>query len=364
MSFPTWLPGLAGDHALAGAARAVLAAAAFALWLTVRRATRRITQGLRGHRAEDVLTLIAASVATTVAMTGMWRFFGVVLHFSGALRILLFAFIELAVVTSAVRARRNMREIYAAGIDGAAVWVLTGLSAVLSSLDARSPAEALFRLAAPLVAAWLWERGLAVERRRVTGQRGIHWRLTPERVFVLLGLAESASRTTGEVDAHRRLTRLARSAKRARVLRGTGAAAWRQRRAGGGSTWRWSGPSSMRAWPTTRCGRASCSHGWARCTARRGWPSLTRPPRGTAPPRRGPHPEVQTYPYLAPYLEVYLRTSPRRSRSRPRTRRRHPRNRPPRSCTRRTGTHPRPVYLPCLRSAMWALTCSHRSPMT
>ncbi len=130
-----------------------------------------------------MLTLVAASVATTVAMTGMWRFFGVTLHFSGALRILLFAFIELAVVTSAVRARRNMRDIHTAGIDGAAVWILTGLSAVLSSLDARSPAEAVFRLAAPLVAAWLWERGLAVERRRATGRR-IHWRLTAERVLV------------------------------------------------------------------------------------------------------------------------------------------------------------------------------------
>src|SRR5690606_7222516 len=138
---------------------------------------------------EDILTIVAACIATGVSAQGMWRFSGDVLGFDGPLRLLLFAFIEVAVITSAVRARRNMRENYSAGIDGVAVWALTSLSAVLSSLDARSPAEALFRLAAPLVAAWLWERGMAIERHRITGTKRINWRITPERILVRLGLA-------------------------------------------------------------------------------------------------------------------------------------------------------------------------------
>jgi hypothetical protein len=152
----------------------------------------------------------------------MWRFFGDVLQFTGPLRVLTFAFIETAVITSAVRARQAMRENYTAGVDGIAVWALTSLSAVLSSLDARSFGEVVLRLAAPLVAAWLWERGMALERRRLTGRTRINWRLTPERVLTRLGLADPTDRNASEVDAQRRLMRLALAAKHARNTRATG----------------------------------------------------------------------------------------------------------------------------------------------
>lgn len=208
----------------------VLVLAYFALRVAFRtggRLLRAAAAGARkltkGRPTEDVLTLVAASIATGVSAQGMWRFSGDVLGLDGPLRVLLFAFVEVAIVTSAVRARRNMREKYSAGIDGLAVWAFTCLTAVLSSLDARSLAEAIFRLAAPLVAAWLWERGMAVERVRLTGRSRIKWRLTPERVAVWLGAAEAKDRTTSEVDAHRRLTRVALAAKAVHQLRETGA---------------------------------------------------------------------------------------------------------------------------------------------
>ena len=194
-------------------------------------AFRLLRTWAQNRPAEDILTIVAACIATGVSAQGMWRFSGDVLGFDGPLRLLLFAFIEVAVITSAVRARRNMRENYSAGIDGVAVWALTSLSAVLSSMDARSVPEALFRLAAPLVAAWLWERGMAIERHRITGRSRINWRITPERVLVRLGLAEASDRSASEVDAHRRLTRVALAAKRARALRAAGASEWRMRRA-------------------------------------------------------------------------------------------------------------------------------------
>ena len=216
------------------AAAAIIVAAALAAGFMMWRATRRAAIGartvLRGQQAEDLLTVAAAGLATAVAMTGMWRFAGNVLHFSGAERVTMFAFLEVAVVTSAFRARRNMREFGSAGIEGIAVWVLSGLSAVFSALDARSVAEAVFRLAAPLVAAWLWERGLALERRRASG-RFVHWRLTAERMLVWLGLAEPSARAAGEVDAHRRIARLARAAKRLRDRRASDAQGWRQQQA-------------------------------------------------------------------------------------------------------------------------------------
>lgn len=201
----------------------------FLLWQTKRAIVRAALPGA------DLLTYLAAGIATGVSAQGMWHFFEVV--FPGLpvpLRVALFAFIEIGMLASAVRARKNMRDSAeraktdptvrpSAGIDGTAVWALTALTAVLSSLEAASPPEFIFRLAAPLVAAWLWERGMAIERQRITGRSRIHWRITPERFFVRLGLAEPTDRSASEVDAHRRLTRVALAAKRARALREAGA---------------------------------------------------------------------------------------------------------------------------------------------
>ncbi len=226
----------ASDHPVGMAVICVVAMVLLVLAFLALRATyqagSRLFRRFAAERpAEDILTIVAASIATGVSAQGMWRFSGDVLGFDGPLRLLLFAFIEVAVITSAVRARQNMRENYSAGIDGVAVWALTGLSAVLSSMDARSLAEAVFRLAAPLVAAWLWERGMAIERHRITGRARINWRVTPERVMVRIGLAEASDRTASEVDAHRRLTRVALAAKRARALRAAGASDRRMRAA-------------------------------------------------------------------------------------------------------------------------------------
>lgn len=202
--------------ALALACLAVLVVA----WRQMRRATRAVIVRAKRNSAEDNLTVVAAAIATVVAGQGMWQFLDRIIgdvHWS--LRGLMFAFLEIAVVTSAIRARRNMREKFSAGVDGLAVWALTCVSAALAAMEASSLPEAMFRLAAPLVAAWLWERGMAIERHRIRGTSGINWRLTPERIMVWLGLAEANDRTASEVDAHRRITRVALAAKRVHLLR-------------------------------------------------------------------------------------------------------------------------------------------------
>ena len=180
------------------------------------------------RRGEDTLTFVAAALATGVAATGMWQFFRDVLHLPTVFLVGMFAFLEVAMFASALRARRNVLEFGSAGADGTAVWALTGLSALLSATDSHSTKEAAFRLAAPLVAAWLWERGMAIERRRQQTSV-IHWRISRERILVRLGLAEASDRTAADVDAHRRITRLARAAKRLRTLQATDAWKWRIR---------------------------------------------------------------------------------------------------------------------------------------
>lgn len=203
---------------------------------------------VKGAKVTGLLTFIAAGIATGVAAVGMWRFFGDVLHIDGIfLRGALFAFLEIALLVSALRARRNLLTDIArlqqegadarrasTGLDGAAVWVLAILSGAFSAMDARSSAEATFRLIAPLVAAWLWERGLAAHRRRarnVRRVRGIDWAGLLERALIRLRLLTVAERTATEVDRARRLARLAQLRCRVHDLTVAGAFGWRVRRA-------------------------------------------------------------------------------------------------------------------------------------
>lgn len=221
---PAWVVWVVG-----GACAAVATVMLTRALLRAARSAWRARKGRRTPRAktkpdvvEDWLTRVAAAIATGVSAQGMWQFATDKLGLTSPLREVLFAFIEIAIVISAIRAKRSMRENFSAGLDGIAVWVLAGLTAVLSSLDAANFAEGIFRLAAPLVAAWMWERGMRLERHRARGTKGINWRFTPERVLVRIGLAEATDRTASEVDAHRRLTRVAKAAKRARTLEARG----------------------------------------------------------------------------------------------------------------------------------------------
>jgi hypothetical protein len=205
---------------------------------------RALLRAVRGTPVEDVLTVVVAALVTAVALNGMWRFFGNVLHFPPALRVLVFGVLEGGTITCALRARRTIREQIAriaagaispdeppsAGAEGVAMWVFTGLSAVLASLDAGSIPAAVARLAMPLLAAWLWDRSLRLEHRRAT-RRTINWTFTSERFLVWAHLAEPTSRSTVEVDQHRYIIRVARARHAYRSLEASGAAAWRVRRA-------------------------------------------------------------------------------------------------------------------------------------
>ncbi|WP_203819923.1 hypothetical protein [Paractinoplanes ferrugineus] len=183
----------------------------------------------------NILTVIAAALATMVSASGMWKFFTDILGQS-PLRIVFFAYIEVALFASALLARaRLLREPEkgTTGVDGVAVWVLAGLTASLSALDASSFRELCLRLAAPPVAAWMWERALAAERSVRLGRTmsRIHWTVTVERILVWLRLAEAQDRDVTEVDRARRRARLGRARLRLYLLQNKKAATWRIRRA-------------------------------------------------------------------------------------------------------------------------------------
>ncbi|MEU4593279.1 hypothetical protein [Micromonospora aurantiaca (nom. illeg.)] len=195
---------------------------------------------MTAHRATllvaNLLTIVAAGLATAVSASGMWKFFTDILGDS-PLRYAFFWFIEVALFASALLARaRLLRDPANAstGVDGIAVWVFAALTASLSATDADSFREVCLRLAAPLVAAWMWERALAAERnaRAGTSTRRIHLTLTLERVLVWLHLAEAQGRDVTEVDRVRRRARLGRARLHLYLLQNKKkTSAWRLRRA-------------------------------------------------------------------------------------------------------------------------------------
>ncbi|RQW95543.1 hypothetical protein [Micromonospora inaquosa] len=202
--------------------------------------TANRTRKMSAHRATllvaNLLTIVAAGLATAVSASGMWKFFTDILGDS-PLRYAFFWFIEVALFASALLARaRLLRDPANAstGVDGVAVWVFAALTASLSATDADSFREVCLRLAAPLVAAWMWERALAAERNARTGTstRRIHLTLTLERVLVWLRLAEAQGRDVTEVDRVRRRARLGRARLHLYLLQNKKkTSAWRLRRA-------------------------------------------------------------------------------------------------------------------------------------
>ena len=177
----------------------------------------------RGDATQTILTVTAAGIATGVAVTGMWQVFGDALGITSvAGKIALCAFLEIALVASALRARANLREAGSVGVDGAAGWTLAAMSGVFSAWDQPGWLAKAVRFAAPLVAAWLWERGLAAERRAVAAdvaaRARVAWRFTPRRVAVWLRLADPEQRTATDIDRARRLAKLTRARLKVAVL--------------------------------------------------------------------------------------------------------------------------------------------------
>jgi hypothetical protein len=220
------------DHAVF---TVVAFAAALGLLLVLINRLRRLAEHRLALYAANFLTVIAAALATMVSASGMWKFFTDILGPS-PLRIAFFAYIEVALFASALLARaRLLREPEkgTTGADGIAVWVLAALTASLSALDANSFREVCLRLAAPLVAAWMWERALAAERSARLGSTisRIHWSITIERILVWLRLAEAHGRDVSEVDRARRRAQLGRARLRLHLVQNRNAATWRIHRA-------------------------------------------------------------------------------------------------------------------------------------
>jgi hypothetical protein len=203
---PTWQLVVAGVAALTAFGAAV--------WLAT-----RVRRFLAGYDLADLITAVVALAATTYAATGTWKYLSDAMHYGTDLKVFLVGVLEGAQVAEALRARKNIRETGSAGVDGAGLWVLTGISAALSTSVAGNVREALGRAVIPAVGAWLWERALAPQRRAARARRmagPIRWRITPERMFVWLRLADAIDTDIITVDSARRVAKFLRVTDRER----------------------------------------------------------------------------------------------------------------------------------------------------
>jgi hypothetical protein len=167
-------------------------------------------------RRAQLLSVRAAAatavVPTALAAQGMVMVGHDALGLNLVFALALAAFLELALVSSALLARAAAMAGRPAGADAAAVWVFSAVSGLFSAAheligppdpatgqrgwqhDSLSLLAAGVRVAAPLVAAWLWERVLVSARR------------------------QAAARSAAQIRADRRLLAFARSAQTLRRL--------------------------------------------------------------------------------------------------------------------------------------------------
>jgi len=177
------------------------------------------------RRAQSMSLFTAAAVAvvpTALAAQGMVMVGHDALGLPVDFAVALAAFLELALISSALLARASAMAGRPAGADAVAVWVFSAVSGLFSAshelighpnpstgqrgwqLDSLSLLAAGVRVAAPLVAAWLWERVLVSAR------------------------PEAAARTAAETRRDRRLLAFARAAQTLRRLLASPATSERQ----------------------------------------------------------------------------------------------------------------------------------------
>jgi hypothetical protein len=135
----------------------------------------------RARNQATVVTCVAATVPTVLAMQGMASLAVDLLGFAVVVAIALAGFLELALISFALLTRASALAGRPGGVDAAAVWGVSLASGTFSALhelvgpaigntrawqvDPGSLLAACVRLTAPLVAALLWERVLTAARR-------------------------------------------------------------------------------------------------------------------------------------------------------------------------------------------------------
>lgn len=129
----------------------------------------------RGRHLPMIAVVVAATIATALAYSGMVLFGLEVAHMSPLEAYGLAGFLEISLVAVALMARNAALEGRPYGILLTLTWVLSGTSGVFAALHEiavpteSTPYMVVFRFVPPLVAALMWHLALVGERHMVTG---------------------------------------------------------------------------------------------------------------------------------------------------------------------------------------------------
>jgi hypothetical protein len=129
----------------------------------------------RGRHLPMVAVVIAATIATALAYSGMVLFGLEVAHMTPIEAYGMAGFLEVSLVAVALMARNAALEGRPYGVLLTLTWVLSGTSGVFAALHEiavpteSTPYMVVFRFVPPLVAALMWHLALVGERHMVTG---------------------------------------------------------------------------------------------------------------------------------------------------------------------------------------------------
>lgn len=181
-------------------------------------------------RAVKVRGLVALGtlMATMVQASGMWHFFGDVMHMSIAYKIVMFPFLEILILAFGLKALEKAEEAGNWLIYAVMLWILAVSSGGMSASDSSGFREGLFRLLVAVVIAVLWTLDLLdlwlKARKRKAEDEGkplekVRWRFTPREVGIRLGLASADDSTLSDLDANRHFERYLRVSDKLRILK-------------------------------------------------------------------------------------------------------------------------------------------------
>ncbi|MBG0560746.1 hypothetical protein [Actinoplanes aureus] len=156
----------------------------------------------RSSRPDGPLSRIAMIIGLGWSSEAVWELTGRIPGFPAGPRVLLFAVLEILLLVSMIRADRHVREHGWPGRAGTTAWIIAVSMGLVAAAVSHSAAEALLRLAIPLLLTKQWWDGLVGDQAK-RPEWATSWRWTPRRFLLWLGAIEPGERDVETVHRER-----------------------------------------------------------------------------------------------------------------------------------------------------------------
>ncbi|MBG0567922.1 hypothetical protein [Actinoplanes aureus] len=161
------------------------------LWLA-----RKVRKIATSDRPDDSLSNLVMLIGLGWSSEVVWEITRYRLHFPLGLTLLLFFIFESLLTLTMIRAKRHLREFGWPGRFGTTAWTIAACMALVAMVASHSLAEAVLRMAIPLLVVKQWWDGLIGGAAKRPAD-ATAWRWTPRRLLLALGAIEP-----GERDVH------------------------------------------------------------------------------------------------------------------------------------------------------------------